>query len=147
VLNIYRGNIVLDANGKAVIDMPSYFDAINKDFSYILTAIGAPAPGIYVSKELENGRFEIAGGNAGQKISWQVTAQRNDLYLQTYPERGEPEQMKPENRRGTYLAPELYGQPASKRMMGNSPMMEEVIKMRGAKTEQGVSKPLSGEKQ
>lgn len=146
VLNIYRGNIVLDANGKAVIEMPSYFDAINIDFSYILTAIGAPAPGIYVSKEMENSRFEIAGGNAGQKISWQVTAQRNDKYMQTYPERAEPEQMKPENRRGKYLAPELYGQPASKRMIGNSPMMDDVIKLREAKTQQESAKPLSGEK-
>jgi hypothetical protein len=142
VLNMYRGNAILDQNGEAEVEMPSYFDSINKDFSYQLTAVGAPAPGIYVSQELVNGKFKIAGGSAGQKICWQVTAERNDAYLQAYPDKAETEPLKPENRRGRYLRPELYGQPSSKSMIGNSPRLEEVIKLKEAAKEQKPSSTL-----
>jgi hypothetical protein len=42
------------------------------------------------------------------KVSWQVTAQRNDVYMQDHP--FQPEQMKPEHKQGTYLYPQGYGQ-------------------------------------
>jgi hypothetical protein len=140
VINMYRGNVILDENGNGEVEMPAYFESINKDFSYQLTAVGAPAPGIYVSQELANGKFKISGGSAGQKISWQVTAERNDAYMQAYPDKANAEPMKPENRRGRYLRPELYGQPKSKSMIGNSPQLEEVIKLKEAAKEQ---KPAS----
>jgi len=40
--NIYDGVTVLDENGEAEITLPDWFSALNKDFSYQLTAIGAP---------------------------------------------------------------------------------------------------------
>jgi hypothetical protein len=56
-------------------------------------------------------RFQIAGGTPGLEISWQVTGIRHDPYAEAY--RIPVEQVKPADEQGTYLHPELYGQPAS----------------------------------
>jgi len=111
-LNEYRGTVVLDNNGEAWVKLPNYFDQINKDPSYTLTAVGASMPGLYVAKEVSDNRFKVSGGVAGKKVSWRVTATRNDRFVRTY---GAPvEQLKPRQFRGTYLQPELYGQPETK---------------------------------
>lgn len=116
VLNYYRGTVLLDGNGKASVSLPSYVHLINTNFSYQLTSIGAPGPNLYVSKEVENGIFEIAGGKAGQKVSWTLVAQRNDPYVRYYPENTKPEIEKREGEKGLYLRPELYGKPEDQRM-------------------------------
>lgn len=110
VLNEYSGNVVLDEKGEAWVEMPAWFDAVNTDFRYQLTPIGGAAPNLYIASEIQEGRFQIAGGPAGLKVSWQVTALRNDPYLQENP--APVEQAKPKDEAGTYLTPELYGQPA-----------------------------------
>ncbi|MBX7053295.1 MAG: hypothetical protein K1X54_14770, partial [Flavobacteriales bacterium] len=107
VLNVYRGNIICDAQGNAVVELPAYFSEVNKNFSYILTPVGAPAPGLYVSSEVAENRFVISGGTPGLKVSWQVSAERNDAYMQDHPFNAE--QMKPERKRGFYLYPQAYG--------------------------------------
>lgn len=109
-LNLYRGTVVLDGNGSAVVQLPDYFDAINIDFSYQLTPIGAPMPNLYVSQEVQGNSFQIAGGAPGMKVSWQVTAQRNDPWMR---DQGfATEAAKPAEEIGTYLYPQGYGQPA-----------------------------------
>ena len=108
VLNIYSGNARLDANGEAVVHLPEWFQAINRDFRYSLTPIGAPASGLYVAQEITDSHFKIAGGVAGLKVSWQVTGVRSDPALLKRPFK--PEQDKPQRERGTYLNPEAYGQ-------------------------------------
>src|SRR5690606_18275524 len=115
VLNIYRGNVVCDASGNATITLPSYFAAINKNFSYILTPVGAAAPELHVKTEVNESTFTIAGGKPNMKVSWQVTAQRNDIYMQENP--FQPEQMKPERKQGTYVYPAGYGQGEDKAFM------------------------------
>jgi hypothetical protein len=111
VLNVYRGNVILDAHGEAVVELPSYFHSVNKEFSYILTPIGAQAS-LYVKAEVDSsGRFTVAGGNPGMKISWYVYADRNDPYLQQHPENREVEVPKRSYEIGKYLQPDLYGQP------------------------------------
>jgi hypothetical protein len=114
VLNVYRGNVVLDANGEAEIQLPDYFHLINTNFSYNLTPIGAPAQ-MYVLEEInEEGKFKIAGGSNGQKISWYVYAERNDPYMQQNPEKKQVVIEKEGERKGKYFMPELYNQPDSK---------------------------------
>lgn len=114
VLNMYRGSIVLDANGEATVSMPAYFDAINTNFSYQLTAVGAAMPNLYVADELTTGgQFKISGGVANKKVSWVVYAERNDEWVRQYPNSKAVEIDKPAELRGTYLVPALYGQPAS----------------------------------
>ncbi len=108
VLNMYRGNVVLDENGEAVVTMPQYFHDVNINFSYVLTPIGAPAQ-LYVKEKISGENFSVAGGLPGQEISWVVYAERNDPYLQQYPERKENVVAKTERDRGTLQMPQLYG--------------------------------------
>jgi len=108
-LLIYRGNAVLDEQGQASVQLPHYFESINRDFQYHLTPIGAPAPMLHVASEIADNRFTIGGGAAGLKVSWTVTGVRNDPYARTY---GKAiEQDKPAEHKGKYVHPQLYGQP------------------------------------
>ena len=106
MMNIYNGIIVLDRHGMAWIEMPDYFEALNKDFRYQLTAIGAPGPNLYIAKEISGNRFRIAGGKPGMKVSWQVTGVRHDALADAH--RVQVEENKPGAERGTYLHPELF---------------------------------------
>jgi len=107
MLGIYRGHVTLDTNGEAYVDMPSWFQSLYGDFDYQLTCVGGYAP-VFVAQEMENNRFEIAGGKPGLKVSWQVTGVRHDPYAQQHPV--PTQQDKPAGEQGTYLHPELYGQ-------------------------------------
>jgi hypothetical protein len=107
--NVYRGTVVLDANGEAWVQLPDYFEAINRDPSYHLTAVGAPMPNLHVAVKIQNNRFKIAGGAPGKEVSWRVEAIRNDLWVQRYGY--QTEQEKEDAIKGKYLSPELYGQP------------------------------------
>jgi hypothetical protein len=113
VQNVYNGVVTLDANGEAIVLLPAYFSAINTGpYRYQLTPIGAPMPNLYIAEEIQGNRFKIAGGVPGKKVSWEVTAVRNDPYLRDHPVRAEVD--KPADERGTYLYPEGYGQPKEK---------------------------------
>jgi hypothetical protein len=107
VLNTYSGNVVLDANGEAWVELPAYFEALNKDFRYQLTAIGAPGPNLYIAQKIWGNRFKIAGGTPGMEVSWQVTGIRNDPYLKAHPAQVEVEKTGKE--RGKYIHPKEYG--------------------------------------
>ena len=107
--NRYNGNVILDEDGTAVVQLPDYFDSINANYRYNLTAIGAAAPNLHIAEEVSGNQFRIAGGVPGQKISWEVTARRSDAFVNV---RGAPvELQKVGADRGHYLTPELYGMP------------------------------------
>lgn len=116
MMNIYNGIITLDRKGQAVVVMPTYFSALNKDFRYQLTPIGAAAPRLYIAEEITNNRFRIAGGRPGMKVSWMVTGIRHDAYADAH--RIPVEEDKPPQERGTYTHPELFGQPEEKSLAG-----------------------------
>jgi hypothetical protein len=109
VLNQYSGNVVLDDKGEARVEFPAWFAAINVDFRYQLTAVGSPGPNLYIAEKIKDRSFRIAGGTPGAEVSWQVTARRNDAYMKAHPFVVEKE--KPENKRGYYTDPSLYGAP------------------------------------
>ncbi len=113
MMNIYNGNITTDANGDAVVSLPSYFEVENIEFRYQLTVIGTFAQAI-VSKEITNNTFSVKTDKPNVKVSWQVTGVRNDPYAQQH--RIVPEVMKSENERGRYRHPELYGLPNTMRI-------------------------------
>jgi hypothetical protein len=106
--NIYDGVVTLDANGMAIVTLPDWFEALNRDFRYQLTCIGGYAP-VYVAQEIQNGTFTIAGGTPGLKVSWQVTGIRQDPWAND--NRIPVEEPKPPEETGTYLYPQGYGQP------------------------------------
>ena len=108
MMNIYRGNVTLDSDGNATVQMPEWFQAENGDFSYQLTCIGGFAP-VYVDKKMEHNQFAIAGGKAGMEVSWQVTGVRQDAYAKAHPMQVEEEKQGKE--KGKYLNPLDLGKP------------------------------------
>ncbi len=105
MLNIYNGNVYLDSEGRAVVSMPDWFEALNTEFRYQLTTIGGFAP-VFIEKEIEQGSFTISGGTSGMKISWQVTGVRKDPYSNL--NRIPVEQDKPAEMKGKLLHEEAY---------------------------------------
>jgi hypothetical protein len=123
VLNSYSGTITLDANGEAWVELPEYFEAINIDPRYQLTAIGAPAPMLHIANGVVNNEFRIAGGQAGMQVSWEVKAKRNDAFVAQL---GAPViREKVGVEQGRYLQPSLYGQPETLRLDTVSPLRLE----------------------
>lgn len=106
MMNIYNGNITTDRRGLAVVILPDYFEALNRDFRYQLTPIGQFAQAI-VAKEIKGGQFTIKTNRPGVKVSWQVTGIRHDAYAEAH--RIQVEEDKPMQERGKYLHPELFG--------------------------------------
>ncbi len=106
--NIYDGVAILDAGGEAMVTMPDWFGALNRDFRYQLTCIGGFAP-VYIAEEIANNQFKIGGGHPGMKVSWQVTGTRQDAWANAH--RIPVEEVKQGEERGTYLHPELFGAP------------------------------------
>ncbi|HOZ31048.1 MAG TPA: hypothetical protein PLL66_09040, partial [Bacteroidales bacterium] len=115
-LVVYRGKVKLDASGKAIVDMPSYFTALTKETEATvqLTCIGQPFGTGY---EWNSGNSSITVyGDANREISWMVIADRDDPYMQqnrkpviTQKNGGEKGY-----KAGYYIHPELYGQPKEK---------------------------------
>lgn len=122
VLNSYSGTVTLDENGQAWVELPDYYESINIDPRYQLTAIGAPAPMLHVASEIVDNEFLVSGGQVGMRVSWEVKAKRNDAFVAQL---GAPvERVKSDSEKGRYLQPTLYGQPESLRL-DYSPMNED----------------------
>jgi hypothetical protein len=107
--NIYDGNITTDANGIALIMLPSYFEAENKDFRYQLTVLGKDARA-YVVEKINNNQFKIKTSEPATEVSWQVTGIRKDAWADA--NRVIPEVEKTGSEKGKFIHPTLFGQPA-----------------------------------
>ena len=108
MMNIYNGNVTTDANGNANIELPEWFEALNKDFRYQLTVIGEFAQAI-VSKEINNNEFSIKTNKPNVKVSWQVTGIRHDAWANE--NRTVVEENKPDKEKGKYLHPAAFNMP------------------------------------
>jgi len=104
--NLYRGVVTTDASGRAVVHLPDYFEAANKDFSYYLQPIGTLAQ-VIVEEEVRNNKFVIRTDKPNVKVSWMVVATRNDPYMRYFWKPTVIE--KSPEQRGKYLVPQLYG--------------------------------------
>lgn len=111
MMNIYNGNVITDVNGEAVVELPSYFEALNRDFRYQLSVIGTFAQAM-IADEISKNRFTIKTSEPRVKVSWQVTGIRQDVFANKH--RIPVEEFKNENERGHYLHPELFNQPEEK---------------------------------
>jgi hypothetical protein len=74
--NIYDGEAILDASGRAVVTLPDYFDALNRKPRVQLTGVGRSD--VYVAEKVSGNRFTI-GGSPGTEVYWQVTGERKDV--------------------------------------------------------------------
>jgi hypothetical protein len=106
MMDIYNGNVTLDANGEAVVYLPQYFEALNSDYRYQLTCIGDYAP-VYIAEKISGNRFIIAGGKPDMEVSWQVTGIRKDPFAEA--NRLSVEGEKTADEKGYYYHPEAYG--------------------------------------
>jgi hypothetical protein len=112
VLNVYSGTVVTDKYGKANIQLPDYFEAINKDFRYQLTVVGTFAQAI-ISKEIIGNKFEIATNQPNVKVCWQVTGIRNDGYMK-FVNTLQTEEMKSADYKGKYIEPKAFNLPENR---------------------------------
>jgi hypothetical protein len=105
MMNVYNGSVTTDKHGTAVVTLPDYFDALNRDFRYQLTAIGTFAQAT-VAKKIQDNRFAIRTSKPGVEVSWQVTGIRQDAYANAH--RIQVEEQKPPREQGHYLHPEVF---------------------------------------
>lgn len=105
MMNVYNGNITTDANGNATIQLPAYFETLNRDFRYQLTCIGTFAQAI-VSKKVNGNTFDIKTDKPNVEVSWQITGIRQDPWANAH--RIPNEEEKSVTEKGKYLYPELY---------------------------------------
>jgi trimeric autotransporter adhesin len=111
ILNVYSGNVKTNKKGEAIVILPDWFEALNKDFRYQLTVIGQFAQAI-VAEKIKGHQFRIKTSAANVEVSWQVTGIRSDAATRQLTFKVEEE--KPLHERGTYLSPEAYGEPKEK---------------------------------
>ena len=133
--NIYDGNVVTDEDGNATVELPDYFEALNRDFRYQLTVIGTFAQAI-IAAEIKENRFTIKTNEANVKVSWQVTGIRQDAFANK--NRIPLVEAKPEVERGYYLHPEAFNQPEEKSInWARDPERMRQLKERRLEAEQG----------
>ena len=138
MMNIYNGNVTTDARGIAVVHMPDWFEALNRDFRYQLTVIGQFAQAIVATK-LANHDFTIKTDKPNVEVSWQVTGVRHDAWADAH--RIQVEVPKPGNERGSYLHPELFGAPATKSLAHiRHPELDKQSQSTIARTEKPAAK-------
>jgi hypothetical protein len=111
MLDIYNGTVRTDARGFATVQMPSWFQALNRTFRYQLTIVGTRGWNARVVKEIAHNRFTLQSDEPRVKVSWQVTGVRHDAYAKAHPIRTVEE--KPAAEQGKYLYPQGFGKPAS----------------------------------
>ena len=112
--NMYDGIAVTDSEGYATVELPDWFEALNRDFRYQLTVIDDGEAWVMakVVREVSENRFVLRTSVPGTKVSWQVTGIRHDAFAEK--NRIQVEEDKPEAERGRYLHPAEHGQPATK---------------------------------
>jgi hypothetical protein len=103
---MYDGTVTTDASGQAVVELPEWFEALNRDFRYQLTVIGQFAQAIVATK-IANHQFAIRTDKPNVEVSWQVTGIRQDAWANAH--RTAVELEKPDREKGFYLHPELFG--------------------------------------
>jgi len=131
MMNIYNGNAITDGQGSAVVQLPEWFETLNRDFRYQLTAIGQFSQAIVASK-VTNHQFTIKTDKPNVEVSWQVTGIRQDAWANAH--RIPVEVPKADRDRGLYLHPELFGAPAEKNIgLAHHPMMQKLMKEAAAK--------------
>jgi hypothetical protein len=131
MMNVYNGNVTTDGAGRAVVEMPDWFEALNRDFRYQLTVIGQFAQAM-VASEIANHTFTIQTDKPNVKVSWQVTGIRQDAWANAH--RIPVELEKPDKERGFYLHPELFGAAEEKSIVAlRHPDAMKIVKASKAK--------------
>lgn len=118
MVNLYAGTTVTDADGLAWIELPDYFEALNRDLTYQLTPVGTQAR-VMVSEEVSGNRFAIRSEPGQVKVCWLVTGVRQDAWAEAH--RIVTEQVKPDDARDRYLHPAVFGLPPEQSLLDHRP--------------------------
>ena len=127
MMNVYNGNITTNENGIAIVQLPDYFEVLNKDFRYQLTCFGVFSQAI-VYEKINNNHFIIKTKKPNVEVSWQVTGIRQDPYANQ--NRIQVEVEKSAEEKGHYLHYKEYNQPIEKsiEVVKNPDLLEELEK-------------------
>lgn len=106
MMNIYNGEVTTDGRGDAVVTLPDYFEALNRDFRYQLSVIGQFAE-VIVAREVVHNQFSIRTNKPNVRVSWQICGVRQDAWANAHRIPVEVEKLGEE--KGHYLHPELFG--------------------------------------
>jgi hypothetical protein len=111
MMNVYNGNVTTDGSGFAVVELPEWFEALNRDFRYQLTVLGDGESWAQarVYRKVAGNRFTIQTTQPLVEVSWLVTGIRKDAFAEAH--RIPIEEDKPAEERGTYLHPVEHGRP------------------------------------
>jgi hypothetical protein len=101
MLNVYSGTATTNGQGHAIVRLPAYVEALNRDFRYQLTVIGDDFDCAIVSREVLENHFAIRTDRPNVKVSWQGTGVRRDDYANAH--RIVVEEDKTEDERAGYL--------------------------------------------
>ncbi len=108
--NVYDGVVTTDRRGFASVNLPAYFQALNRNFRYQLTSLSG-LQDVAVAREIARNRFVIQSEKPNSRVSWQVTGSRKDRFANA--NRVRVVVAKTGAERNKYLYPELYGKPRS----------------------------------
>lgn len=108
MMNMYNGTVTTDARGYATVELPAWFETLNRDFRYQLTTIGSFSR-VMIAERISGNRFVIQTEEPNVEVSWQVTGIRHDVWADQH--RIPVEAWKQPEERGRYLSPEAYGLP------------------------------------
>ncbi len=113
--NLYAGRVTTDGDGRATVELPSYFSSLNTDASIQVTPIGVLTTAA-VMNGLTDNAFTVATGEPNVLVDWLVTGVRQDAWARANPLSVEAE--KSTDERDRYLHPEPAGQPAESALAG-----------------------------
>jgi hypothetical protein len=122
MMNVYNGNTTTDKKGYATITLPDYFEALNTDFRYQLTAIGTFTQ-VIVCEKVQHNQFKIKTKKPNVEVSWQVTGIRNDAFAKQNRIPNTVE--KPTEEKGLYLHPAAFDLPPSRGVLNAKKRREE----------------------
>ena len=74
----YWGDVVLDEDGLAVVELPGYFEALTRADGRAVLVSCLDVPGEVAATRPDGGRFRIAGP-PGRQVAWLVKAIRGDV--------------------------------------------------------------------
>jgi hypothetical protein len=133
MMNVYNGNVTTDDDGNATVELPGYFEALNRDFRYQLTVLGQFAQAI-VAQEVRGNRFGIKTDKPNVRVSWQVTGIRQDAWANAH--RTEADLEKPDGHRGKYLTPADHDQSAAAGIYYMEPLVSEETQVDSSKRQE-----------
>ncbi|HMS53820.1 MAG TPA: hypothetical protein PKA27_00335 [Fimbriimonadaceae bacterium] len=109
-MNAYSGTVITDDKGYATVELPDYYESINKDPRIQLTVLDESDSTEFVLVKAvsrpEKGEFRVRTSQPGITVFWRVDAVRNDAFVQKH---GAPvEEIKTGSEKGRYQQPWLY---------------------------------------